>query len=99
MMHYLPSLREINSDFDVDWVEDSWLFREDAAQPIITCGYSRRIPSYETPVEDLYLANTTQIYPQDRGMNYSVRLGRVVGELVDQQGLVSWPAGRRRVED
>ncbi|MGB3904293.1 MAG: FAD-dependent oxidoreductase, partial [Anaerolineae bacterium] len=84
MMHYLPSLREINSDFDVDWVEDSWLFREDAAQPIITCGYSRRIPSYETPVEDLYLANTTQIYPQDRGMNYSVRLGRVVGELVDQ---------------
>lgn len=81
---YLPSLKKINSDFDLDWVEEMWLYRDDAAQPIITCGYSRRLPSYETPVEGLYLANTTQIYPQDRGMNYSVRLGRTVSGLVGQ---------------
>ena len=80
-LRYLPSLRKINPEFEEDWVEEMWLYREDAAQPIITRGYSRRIPSYETPVEGLYLANTTQIYPQDRGMNYSVRLGRVVSEL------------------
>jgi protoporphyrinogen oxidase len=84
LMHYSPSLRKINPDFDVGWIEDSWLYREDAAQPIITCGYSRHIASHETPLEGLYLANTTQIYPQDRGMNYSVRLGRVVSDLVDQ---------------
>ncbi len=81
---YLPSLRRINSDFDLDWLEEMWLYRDDAAQPIITCGYSGRIPSHETPVKGLYLANTTQIYPQDRGMNYSVRLGRTVSELVGQ---------------
>jgi protoporphyrinogen oxidase len=79
--HYLPSLRKINPEFEEDWVEEMWLFREDAAQPIITCGYSRRVPAYQTPVKGLYLANTTQIYPQDRGMNYSVRLGKVVSEL------------------
>jgi len=84
LMYYLPSLRKINPDFDVDWLEDLWLYREDAAQPIITCGYSRRIPSHRTPLEGLYLANTTQIYPEDRGMNYSVRLGRIVSDLVDQ---------------
>ena len=83
-LRYLPSLRRINPEFEEDWVEEMWLYREDAAQPIITRGYSRRIPSYETPVEGLYLANTTQIYPQDRGMNYSVRLGRVVSELAAQ---------------
>jgi protoporphyrinogen oxidase len=81
---YLPSLRRISPDFDLDWVEEMWLYRDDAAQPIITCGYSGRIPPYETPVKGLYLANTTQIYPQDRGMNYSVRLGRTVSELVHQ---------------
>jgi protoporphyrinogen oxidase len=81
---YLPSLRRINPDFDLDWVEEMWLYRDDAAQPIITCGYSSRIPPHETPMKGLYLANTTQIYPQDRGMNYSVRLGRTVSELVDQ---------------
>ena len=79
--HYLPFLRKINPEFEKDWVEEMWLFREDAAQPIITCGYSRRVPAYQTPVKGLYLANTTQIYPQDRGMNYSVRLGKVVSEL------------------
>jgi protoporphyrinogen oxidase len=79
--HYLPPLRKINPEFREDWVEEMWLYREDAAQPIITRGYSRRVPSYQTPVEGLYLANTTQIYPQDRGMNYSVRLGKVVSEL------------------
>ena len=79
--HYLPSLRKINPEFARDRVEEMWLFREDAAQPVITCGYSRRVPAYQTPVKGLYLANTTQIYPQDRGMNYSVRLGKVVSEL------------------
>jgi protoporphyrinogen oxidase len=79
--HYIPSLKKINPAFAEDWVEEMWLFREDAAQPIITCGYSRRVPAYQTPVQGLYLANTTQIYPQDRGMNYSVRLGKVVSEL------------------
>jgi protoporphyrinogen oxidase len=80
-VRYLPSLRKINPEFEQDWVEEMWLFREDAAQPVITCGYSRRVPGYQTPVQGLYLANTTQIYPQDRGMNYSVRLGKVVSEI------------------
>ena len=84
LRQYLPALRKINPSFDEDWVEELWLFREEAAQPIITCGYSRRVPDYRTPLNGLYLGNTTQIYPQDRGMNYSVRLGSVVSELAAQ---------------
>jgi hypothetical protein len=35
---------------------------------------------------DLYiLANTTQIYPEDRGMNYGVKLGRKVAGLVSAE--------------
>jgi hypothetical protein len=30
----------------------------------------------------LYLANTSQIYPEDRGTNYSVRLGNRIAALV-----------------
>lgn len=84
LTHYLPTLKQINPDFGRDWVEESWLFREDAAQPVVTKGYSRRIPSHRTPVEGLYLANTAQIYPQDRGMNYSVRLGKTAAQLVGE---------------
>ena len=32
--------------------------------------------------QGLYLANTLQIYPEDRGTNYSVRLGKTIGQLV-----------------
>jgi protoporphyrinogen oxidase len=56
-------------------VRERWLFREPAAQPIVTVGYERNIPPLQTGVPGLVLANTTQVYPEDRGTNYAVRLG------------------------
>jgi len=79
---YLPALQRINHRFDPSWIEEAWLFRDDAGQPVVTCNYSGLIPPYETPIACLYLANTTQIYPEDRGMNYSVRLGQQIARLV-----------------
>ena len=37
---------------------------------------------HRTPIRGLYLANTTQIYPEDRGMNYSIRLGQTAAKTV-----------------
>jgi len=82
---YLPHLQRINPAFAPDWVEESWLFRDEAGQPIVTCDYRAHIPDYVTPIRGLYLANTTQIYPQDRGMNYSVRLGNVIADVVKRE--------------
>ncbi len=56
-------------------MKQRWRFREPAAQPVVTVGYERLIPPLRTGVPGLALANTTQIYPEDRGTNYSVRLG------------------------
>ena len=79
---YLPGLRKVNPTFDRDWVRNAWLHREPAAQPIVTVGYRRRIPALRTPAEGLVLANTTQVYPEDRGTNYAVRLGDEAAEVV-----------------
>ena len=79
---YLPHLRKINPQFDPSWVLERYYHREDAAQPIITTHYSQKIPPLKTPIPDLYLGNTTQIYPEDRGTNYSVRLGKELVEAV-----------------
>lgn len=73
--HYDSGLRRVNPAFSRDWVRNSWLFREPAAQPIVTVGYRDRIPPLRTGVPGLVLANSTQIYPEDRGTNYAVRLG------------------------
>ncbi len=72
---YLPGLQAVQPEFSPGWIVKSWLHREPAAQPIVTVGYHKRIPAFATGVPGLILANTTQIYPEDRGTNYSVRLG------------------------
>ena len=72
---YEPGLRRVNPEFHRDWVKRFWVFREPAAQPIVDVGYRERIPALRTGADGLILANTTQIYPEDRGTNYSVRLG------------------------
>jgi protoporphyrinogen oxidase len=81
---YLPHLQKINPQFSPDWVEEMWHFKEAAAQPIVPLNYSKMIPEYRTPIRNLYLANTTQIYPEDRGTNYSVRLGQEIARMVDE---------------
>jgi protoporphyrinogen oxidase len=83
---YTPGIQRINPDFDASWIENSWLFRDPAGQPVVTRGYSQIIPAYRTPISGLYLANTTQIYPEDRGMNYSVRLGQTIARVVQDAG-------------
>jgi protoporphyrinogen oxidase len=72
---YEPGLRGISPGFSRGWVRNRWMFREPHAQPIVTIGYRDRMPSLDTGIPGLVLANTTQIYPEDRGTNYSVRLG------------------------
>jgi protoporphyrinogen oxidase len=79
---YLPYLQRINPAFERSWIDRWWVFRERAAQPIVTLNYSEKLPDHRTPLQRLYLANTSQIYPEDRGTNYSVRLGNRISELV-----------------
>ena len=73
--HYREGLRRVTPAFSDDWVRERWAFREPHAQPIVDVGYRRRIPPLQTGVPGLLLANTTQVYPEDRGTNYAVRLG------------------------
>jgi protoporphyrinogen oxidase len=75
LARYEPGLRAINPAFSRAWVRRAWRFAEPAAQPIVTVGYADRIPPLRTPAPGLVLANTTQVYPEDRGTNYAVRLG------------------------
>lgn len=84
--HYLPALRQMNPRFDRRDVLRCWSFREEAAQPVPRIGNRHRIIPFSSPRRGLYLANTTQIYPEDRGTNYSARLGREVAEKIASDG-------------
>ena len=82
LSEYLPHLRKVNPDFSSSWVQESYHQVVNAAQPIIGTDYSAQIPDHRTPFRGVYLANTTQVYPEDRGTNYSVRMGKKVAWMV-----------------
>jgi protoporphyrinogen oxidase len=82
MAAFLPHLARINPAFEPSWITQSWMFAAPYAQPIVTTDYREHIPPFETPVPGLYVANMFQVYPHDRGQNYSVELAqRLVRQL------------------
>ena len=89
---FVPHLQKINPDFQRSWVIEYHHHRVDGAQPIVGINYAAGIPDHRTPLRGLYLANTTQIYPEDRGTNYSVRMGRRVARMVVDDASASTPA-------
>lgn len=85
LSEYLPHLKKINKEFDSSWIVDSYYHKVDAAQPLVGTNYSSKIPDHKSPVKGMYVANTTQIYPEDRGTNYSIRIGRNVARMLIEE--------------
>lgn len=83
---FTPHLQKVNREFSRDWVRKAHLFRYPYAQPIIRTHYSEMLPEFGTPIRGLYIANLSQIYPEDRGTNYSVRLAEQVAAQIEQDG-------------
>ena len=70
----LPHLARINPAIRREWITEAWTFAAPYAQPIVTVDYRAHIPPFATPLPGLYLANMFQVYPHDRGQNYSIEL-------------------------
>jgi protoporphyrinogen oxidase len=84
---FLPALKKFNPKFEPEWVRKAWLFRTDYAQPVPLVNHSQNIPAIETPVEGVYFASMSQVYPWDRGTNFAVEIGRRAARLMKQENL------------
>jgi protoporphyrinogen oxidase len=81
---FAPAFKRINPKFELDWVKKVWVFKTNYAQPVPLVNHSRNIPSIETPVEGLYFASMSQVYPWDRGTNFAVEIGRRAAKLMQE---------------
>ncbi|MEI7848723.1 MAG: FAD-dependent oxidoreductase, partial [Chloroflexota bacterium] len=79
---FLPSLKKFNPDFDPSWINKVWMYRTAYAQPVPLVNHSKNIPAIETPIEGLYFASMSQVYPWDRGTNFAVEIGRRAAGLM-----------------
>jgi protoporphyrinogen oxidase len=79
---YVAAIRRIRPEFDASWIKRHWVFRAPFAQPIVTTDYVQSLPPHRTPLPGVFLANMAHVYPQDRGQNYSLRLGERMARMM-----------------
>jgi protoporphyrinogen oxidase len=83
---FAPALKTFNPDFTMEWVKKVWLNRTAYAQPVPLINHSKNIPAIQTPIEGLYFASMSQVYPWDRGTNFAVEIGRRAARLMMGKG-------------
>ena len=79
---FIPAFKRINSDFSRDWVKKVWVNKTNYAQPVPLVDHSKNIPTIQTPVDGLYFASMSQVYPWDRGTNFAVEIGRRAAKMM-----------------
>ncbi|HEX4265690.1 MAG TPA: NAD(P)/FAD-dependent oxidoreductase [Verrucomicrobiae bacterium] len=75
-------LKKMFPEFNPARVEERHIFRFKAAQHVVDTDYEQKVPAFRTPLPGLFLANFSQLFPEDRGTNFSVRDGNKVAEMV-----------------
>ncbi len=75
-------LNSIFPEFDIEGVTARHIFRLRHAQHVVDKNYLKKMPSYQTPIPGVFLANFSQIYPEDRGTNFAVKQAKEVSALV-----------------
>jgi protoporphyrinogen oxidase len=79
---FAPHLKKFNPKFEMDWVKKVRVFKTAYAQPVPPVNHSQHIPAIQTPVEGLYFASMSQVYPWDRGTNFAVEIGRRAAKMM-----------------
>jgi len=79
---YEPYLNKISDKFDMENIIDFEVYDELYAQPIIEKNYSEKILNFKLDKDGLYVATMPQIYPEDRGMNYAIKIGYEVAKKI-----------------
>lgn len=81
---WLGYLKKIHPSFDAGQIIEKHLFKLKYAQHIVDTDYESKIPDNQTPLSGLFLANFSQIYPEDRGTNFAVREGNKIAGIVSR---------------
>jgi len=71
---FFEILKIIRPELKADCLLDFCVFRSNYAQAICTTAFKEKIPPIKTPVDHLFLLDSTQIYPSDRSLDAMIDL-------------------------
>ncbi len=79
---FIPAFQKFNPEFKREWINKIWVHKTNYAQPVPLVGHSKNIPDIQTPIDGLYFASMSQVYPWDRGTNFAVEIGRKAARMM-----------------
>ena len=79
---YIAGLKLVNPEFDHSWIIAANIARSKQAQAICGVGFKEIMPDMRTPIEGLFITDSTLYYPEDRTVSASIRLGKRSAKLV-----------------
>jgi len=79
---FIPAFQKFNPEFSRDWVKKIWVNKTNYAQPVPLVNHSKNVPAIQTPIDGLYFASMSQVYPWDRGTNFAVEIGRKAARMM-----------------
>jgi len=85
MSEWEKGIKDMFPGFDPSRIREKALFKFKHAQHIVDLGYEEKIPAYESVVPGVYLANFSQIYPDDRGINFAIQEGNKMALLIQKK--------------
>ncbi len=78
---FLDYLKNIFNEFNKDQIEEIKVFKFENAQHIVTKNY--KTPDYKIG-KNLYQLNFSQIYPEDRGINFAIKEAKKLVEMIEK---------------
>ncbi|MCK9480593.1 MAG: NAD(P)/FAD-dependent oxidoreductase [Bacteroidia bacterium] len=70
----IPQLKNIFPDFDLADIENVHVFRTSYAATVCDLNFSARVSNCKTEFGNMYVANMSHIYPDERSVNNSIRV-------------------------
>jgi len=84
LQKFLPYLKRINPCFNFEnSLINLWLFKDVYSQPVPFLNYSPHRPGIRTSVPNFWWASLHHVYPEDRGLNYAIWLGRQIANEIE----------------
>jgi protoporphyrinogen oxidase len=83
---FLDYMSRMFVSFRKDTIINSYISRSLYTQPVIGLHYSHHILPFDTPLKNLYLASMAQVYPEDRGQNYAIAMGKKIADHISMNG-------------
>lgn len=80
---WLSYLKKIYPNFDKKQINEIKVFKFKNAQQVVGIDYYKNLPSYKIS-KNRYQLNFAQIYPEDRGMNFSIKEAKKMSRIIKE---------------